>query len=153
MKELNARIEPLRKQVADLDAPYRDRLTEAKKAGLEPAYREALAVDPKKRTPDQTKLAAQAQVLIKVTWDEILAALTPEDRVRRAKLRAQLHVLEEQKPPPPAQAWTVSDNGATPAAYILKRGDPKQKDREVSSGFPACCTWPSFTTAREGTPR
>ena len=145
LKELNGQLEPLRKQVTELDAPYRNRLTEAKTARVEPAYREALAVDAKKRTPEQTKLAAHAQVLIKVTWDEIVGALTPEDRVRRAKLREQIHVLEEQKPPLPAHAWTVGDTGATPTAHVLKRGDPKQKEREVLSGFPSALRVPSFT--------
>ncbi len=144
VKELTSRMEPLRKQVADLDAPYRERLTEAKKAGLELEYRDALAVDPKTRTAEQNKLAAQAQVLIKVTWDEIVGALTPADRARRANLRVQLHALEEQKPPPPAQAWTVGDTGATPVAHVLKRGDPKQKDKQVSSGFPAALRVASF---------
>jgi hypothetical protein len=145
VKELNAQLEPLRKQVAELDAPYQKRLTEAKKAGLELAYREALETDAKKRTPEQTRLAANAQVLIKVTWDEIVAALAPEDRARRAKLREQIHALEEQRPPPTASAWTVGDNGATPVAHVLKRGDPKQPDVEVSSGFPAALRVASFT--------
>jgi hypothetical protein len=145
VKELNARIEPLRKQVAEIDAPYRNRITEAKKSRLEPMVREALAVDPKKRTPEQTKLAANAQVLVKVTWDEIVAALTPEDAACRAKLREQQHALEEQRPAPPAQAWTLGDTGATPSTFILKRGEVKQKDREVLSGFPGVLHVSSFT--------
>ena len=38
LKDLTGRIEPLRKQVAELDAPYRNRLAEAKKAKLTPEY-------------------------------------------------------------------------------------------------------------------
>jgi hypothetical protein len=146
LKQLTSRIESLRRQVNEIDAPYRDRLMAAKKAQLEPAYREALAVDPKKRTPEQGKLAANAQILIKVTWDEILASLAPEDRARRAKLRSQLHALEQQIPSPPPHAWTVSDNGATPACHVLKRGDPKLKDVEVASGFPGAVRVASFAS-------
>jgi hypothetical protein len=145
LHDLNARIEPLRRQINEIDAPYRDRLMEAKKLKLEPAYREALAVDPKKRTPEQVKLAANAQILVKVTWDEILAAIPPADRARRGNLREQLHALETQRPPPPAQAWTVSDNGTAPACHVLKRGDPNLKDAEVKSGFPASLNVASFT--------
>jgi hypothetical protein len=136
LKELNARLEPLKRKVADIDAPHRARLTEEKQAKLEPAYREALAVDPKKRTPEQTKLAALAQPLLKVTWDEILAALSPIDREKRSRLREEIHALEAMKPHPPAQAWTIGDNGATPVAHLLKRGDPNQKGRQLRSGFP-----------------
>ena len=44
-EELNAKIAPLRKQAADIEAPVRDRLREAKKAKLEAPYRDALAVE------------------------------------------------------------------------------------------------------------
>ncbi|HMC66525.1 MAG TPA: DUF1549 domain-containing protein, partial [Gemmataceae bacterium] len=92
--ELNAQMEPLKKRVAELEKPYQAHLTEAKKARLEPKYREALAVEPSKRTPEQKKLAEQAQTLIKVTWDELVAALSPADAERRAAWRARIHELE-----------------------------------------------------------
>ena len=57
-----------------------------------------------KRTPEQKKLAEQAEVLIKVTWDEIVDALPPADRERRAELRRQANALEARRPAPPAQA-------------------------------------------------
>jgi hypothetical protein len=137
VKEIDGKIAPLKARVGELEAPYRQRLTEARKAELDPATREALALDAAKRTPEQTKLAAQAQVLIKVTWDEVVAALTPEDRDRRAEWREQIHALEMQKPAPPAQAWTLGDTGGTPFAHVLKRGDPHQKGQLVEPDVPA----------------
>ncbi|HZT78912.1 MAG TPA: DUF1549 domain-containing protein, partial [Gemmataceae bacterium] len=47
VKLLQAQVAPLKKQVEAIDAPCRKRLTERKKARLEPAYREALAAEPK----------------------------------------------------------------------------------------------------------
>src|SRR5262249_45995889 len=91
LKDLQA---PFQKEVADLDGPYRTRLTEAKKAKLADKYREALAVDPKKRTPEQKELAAHAQTLIKVTWDEILDAMTPAERAKRANWRELIHAID-----------------------------------------------------------
>ncbi|HLJ92796.1 MAG TPA: DUF1549 and DUF1553 domain-containing protein [Gemmataceae bacterium] len=132
---IEAQRKPLEKQVAELEAPYRARLTEAKKAKLEPIYRHALAVQSSKRTPEQKKRAEQAQVLIKVTWDELLGALTPEDRARRAAWRAQIHALEAQKPPPPAHAWAVAEAEKCPPTYVLHRGDPKRKGAQVEPGF------------------
>ena len=146
-KRSDSRIKPLQEQVQAIDEPVVKRITEAKKAKLEPEYREALALEPKKRTAEQNKLVANANILLKVKWDEIHAALSPEELRRRDKLRAEIHALEAQKPPAFAQAWTVGDNGATPAAHVLRRGDPKQKDREVLSGFPGVLRVPSFTSA------
>src|SRR5204863_4541663 len=84
-RELNERIAPLKKQVEHLDSPCRTKLIAAKKVRLELRYQEALAVDASKRAPPQKKLAEEAETLIKVTWDEVLAALTPEERAERAK--------------------------------------------------------------------
>ena len=91
---LQAKIGPVRAQVAALDGPYQARLTEAKRAAPEPKYRDALAVPETKRTPEQKQLAAQSAVLVKVTWDEIIAALTPSERRQRQAWRDEIHALE-----------------------------------------------------------
>jgi hypothetical protein len=133
---LEARLAPLRKQLAELEAPYRARLTEAKRAGLEQEYREALAVPAAKRTPEQKKRAEHAQILIKVTWDEVVAALTPADARRRTALREQIHALEARKPPPVAHAWAIQDEAKRPATHVLLRGDVKRKGPTLEPGFP-----------------
>jgi hypothetical protein len=134
--ELNAQLAPLRRQAGAIEAPYRSRLVEAKKALLEPRYREALATEPEKRTPEQAKLAADAEPLVKVNWDELVDALTPADRERRTLLRSRIHDLEAQLPPPAPQAWAIADGQPAPATYVLKRGDPKRKGDRVEPAFP-----------------
>jgi hypothetical protein len=151
VRELNARLAPLRRQLAALEAPYRQRLTADKKNRLEAPYRAALATDPAKRTPEQQKLAAHAEVLIKVSWDEVVAALRPADRLRRTALRREVHDLEAQKPPPPAQAWTIADSGAPPSAHVLKRGDPHAQGAQVAPAFPRMLRAPAG--AKDAPPR
>ncbi|HZY83885.1 MAG TPA: DUF1549 and DUF1553 domain-containing protein, partial [Gemmataceae bacterium] len=136
VKKLNAQLDPLRRELNALDAPYQKRLGEAKKAKLEAAYREALDAEPAKRTPEQKKLAADAGPLLKVTWDEVVAALSPADRARRAALRKRLHELEAQRPAAPAQAWTVADGGGALESHVLKRGNPHNKGARVGPDFP-----------------
>ena len=147
---LNAKITPLRKQAADIEAPVRDRLREAKKAKLEAPYRDALAVEAAKRTPEQKKLAEQADTLIKVTWDEIVDALPPADRARRAELRRQANALEATRPAPPAQAWTVAEDGSPRFSYVLKRGSLSQKGARVEPGLLSVLTNPGANAP--GTP-
>jgi hypothetical protein len=147
---LRSRIAPLSQQVAALEAPYRKRLTDAKMARLAPAYREALAVFPAKRTPAQQKLAGEAAVLIKITWDEVLAALTAGDRGRRASWRVQIHALEAEMPPPPARAWTLAEQSQVPDTHILIRGDPKRKGETVSAAFLRILTVPQARQREEG---
>jgi hypothetical protein len=127
---------PLRKQIDAIDAPYKERISAEKKAKLEPHFRTALDTPALKRTPEQIKLAMQAGTLIKVTWDEVIDALTPEDRARRAQLRERLHALDARKPALPAQAWTVEDAGGEAFSHVLRLGDPHRKGEKVSPGFP-----------------
>jgi hypothetical protein len=133
---LTAKIDPLKAQVEAIDAPHRSKLRDAKKAKLEPAYRAALDTDPKKRTKEQKQLATDAETLIKVTWDEILADLSADERAKREGLREQQHALQAEMPPPPPAAWTIADDTTAPATYVLKRGDIKKKGATVEPAFP-----------------
>jgi hypothetical protein len=134
--EMDAKIAPLMKQAADIEAPVRDRLSAVKKAKLEAPYREALAAEADKRTPEQKKLVEQTGVLVKVTWDEIVDALPTAERAKRAALREQIHALEAQRPAPPAQAWTLAEDGSPLFSHVLKRGSLNQKGARVTPGFP-----------------
>jgi hypothetical protein len=135
-RELKKKIEPLQQEIKELESPCQNRLTEQKKAALEGRFTEALAVDPKERTPRQKELAAQAEILLKVSWDELLEALNPVDRARRAALRARVHELELQAPLPPPEAWAVKEVSPIPPTHILKRGNLAQKKDRVEPAFP-----------------
>ncbi|MCX7702431.1 MAG: DUF1549 and DUF1553 domain-containing protein, partial [Gemmataceae bacterium] len=132
---IRQRTNPLRAKVAALDEPYRKRLVEMKRAALEPHYRAALDTPADKRTPEQKKWAEHAEILIRVSWDEVLAALTPEDRAQRQRWRDEIHSLEAHLPPPPMRAWAVKEIATPPATHILRRGDHHQKWTAVSAGF------------------
>jgi hypothetical protein len=133
---LQSQLAPLRKQVAEMEKPYKALLTELKRNLLEPAYRAALDVEPAKRTPEEKKLAEHGQILIKVSWDELVEALTPAERARRAELRDQIHALQARLPPPPSHAWAITEDAKVPPTYILKRGDPKRKGKEIQPAIP-----------------
>jgi hypothetical protein len=136
LEALEKLVAPLKKQVAELEAPYQKSLREAKKARLEPQHLDALAIAADKRTPEQKKLVEHAEILLKVSWDELVGALAPEDRARRAKWREQIHEIEVRKPPPVSAAWAIRDDDKTPPTHILKRGDPKRKGEVVLPNFP-----------------
>jgi hypothetical protein len=134
--ELKKTMEPLQQQIRELEAPYQNRLTEQKRAALEKRFVEALAVEAKLRTPPQKELAAQAEILLKVSWDELVESLSTADRARRAELRAKVHALELQQPAPPAEAWAVKEVSPIPPTHILKRGNLAQKKERVEPAIP-----------------
>lgn len=140
--ELDAKMSPLRKQIEALDAPVRAKIAAMKRKNLEPKYRDALDTPAEKRTPEQRKLAAETGVLLKVTWDEILAAMPPEELKKRVALREQLHIFEAQIPPPPASAWAIQNTDPSAKTFVLKRGDVTRKVLEVQPAFPRVITPP-----------
>jgi hypothetical protein len=135
-KKYNDQLAAVHKELHDLDKPYLDRIVAVKKAQLEPKYRDALAINPKKRTKEQKHIAAQAEVLLETKWDEIIPALSAGDRDRRLRLRARLHELEANKPEPAPVAWTVSDNPYVRPTRVLRRGDPLHPKEKVDPAFP-----------------
>ncbi len=131
-------LQPVQSEIAAIEKPYRERLRAAKQAKLEPKYAEALRVEAAKRTPEQRRLAQEAQVMLNVAWDELVAALEPADRDRRAGLRKQLHTLELQAPEPTPVALSVADSlSPVPPVHVLAMGDPHAPREEVEPGFPA----------------
>jgi hypothetical protein len=134
--EISAKTAPLKKQIAALDAPVRAKVAAAKRENLEPKYKEALDTPAAKRTAEQKTLAAQTGTLLKVTWDEILAAMPPEDLKQRTALREQLHELEARIPPPTAAAWAIQNDDPNAKTFVLKRGSPHNKTVEAKPAFP-----------------
>jgi hypothetical protein len=133
---LQAKVAPLNARVSAIEGPYRNKLREAKVARLEPHFRAALVMDASKRSAEQKKLAAQAETLVKVTWDEVVAALPPAVRERRADLRGQIHELTARFPPPPPKAWTLTEGKEPLAAHVLRRGNIHRRGPRVEPGFP-----------------
>jgi hypothetical protein len=134
--ELNVKTAPLKKQIAELDAPVRAKVTAEKREKLEPKYKEALDAPAEKRTREQRTLAAHANTLIKASWDEVLAAMAPADLEKRVELREKLHTLEAQIPPPTPAAWAIQDEILGAKTFVLRRGDPKRKALEVKPAYP-----------------
>jgi hypothetical protein len=135
VEALEQQIKPLQAKVTGLDEPHRQRLVAKKKASLEPRYREALDTPAAQRTPEQKKLAEHAEILIRVSWDEILADLSPEERFQRQQWRNEIHRLTAQLPPPPARAWGVTEQATPPPTHILRRGDWREKWTPVNPGY------------------
>ncbi|HEX9370063.1 MAG TPA: DUF1549 and DUF1553 domain-containing protein, partial [Roseiflexaceae bacterium] len=135
-KLFEARLKAITDQVAAIEQPYRTRLREAKLARLEPRYREAFDIPKAQRTPEQQRLAKETDAQVNLTWDEVVAVLSPADKARRAELRRQMHRLEYERPDPPAAAFAVGNmTGEAPATHVLKAGDYKQKLDVVPPGF------------------
>ena len=137
---VTAKVAPLKKQIAAIEAPARAKAEALKRAKLPADVKVAFDVPADKRTPEQKKLVEAAKPLIKVTWDEVLDALSPEDRERRARLRAEQFAAEEVLPPPLPTAWAIAEADKPGQTFVLKRGDWKRRQSEISAGYVTVAT-------------
>ena len=139
VKAVKERIKPIEAEVAAIEKPYRERLHAQKVDRLPSDVKAALGVEEGKRTPEQKKLASQAGTLLAISWDEVVNALSPQDRAKRASLRQQMFALERQMPEPLTESEGVGDTlQPRPAMHVLVRGDVHHRGPEVTPGVPAC---------------
>lgn len=134
-KQYEERLAPIKKQIAEIEKPYRDQIREEKMARLEPKYRDVLAIPEKERNEEQKKLAKAAKTQVDATWDEVVGRLSQSDKEKRAALRRQMHEIELTEPDPPETAYAVANMDKAPQAYILRIGDPKNRIAPVEPGL------------------
>jgi hypothetical protein len=130
-----AKVAPLKKRIAEIEAPARAKAEAEKRAKLPADMKAAFEVPPDQRTAEQKKLIEAAKPIIKVTWDEVLDALPPADREARAKLRAEQFAEEKNLPPPLPTAWAVTQSAKPTPTFVLKRGDWRRRQSEIAAGF------------------
>ena len=131
------RLKPVKEALEQLAKPYQDGIETKALANLEPKLQEAWKIPKDKRTKDQEVLAENAKAQIEPTWDIVLAAMTPEDREKRAKLRIRLHEVEASEPDPLPTAYVyVNQKEPAPQAYVLRMGDPKNRLDPVDPSVP-----------------
>jgi hypothetical protein len=150
VKAFEARLKPIKDAIQEIEKPYRDRIREERKAKLEARHQAALEVPKDKRTEEQKVLAKEAEAQIKVSWDDVVAVLSAQDRDKRTALRQQMHRLEYERPEPVATAFAVANMEKAPATHILKVGNHKMKQEEVKPGLPRVLNPPAVPEAAAG---
>ena len=150
------KLKPLKEQIAAIEKPYIERLKAEKRQRLEknePVFAAALAKPADQRTELEKQQAKDAQRMLNVSWDEIVAILAPADKARRAELRQQMHRINLYTPEPLPKALAVSDSiQPVPAMHLLKAGDPHRPADEVRPGFLTALLPPQANWDAEVTP-
>ena len=107
---INTRRDELRKQIAAIEKPHRDRLEleQIKKHFSEAIYR-AAAKPEAERTPGEKLLAVQVYEAVGVSGAQIDQALTPVELASKRELSAQIAALEKERPRPLPMAEIATD--------------------------------------------
>jgi len=109
IREIEARIKPLRDEMRGLDQPYRDRLLPDKYKEFPENVQIAIRTPAGERTPGQVLLAAQVIRTTEVSSREIERIMKPGDLTRKRALAAEIRRIEKEKPPPIPMAMGITD--------------------------------------------
>jgi hypothetical protein len=138
----NARIDgeqqPLRAEIAKIEADQRERIYQQKLAGLPEAIRSdadaALKTTAEKRNEVQRYLASKFEAALGVKPEEMEGALSEASKSRRGELQKRIADLDGQR-----QRWdkihALYDVGPAPVTYVLRRGDHETPGLAVVPGF------------------
>jgi hypothetical protein len=136
VKAHKEKLKPIQDQIKAIEKPYEDQLKAEKRSKLEPQFANALAKDDKQRNEEEKRLAKDAQRMLSINWDELVAALLPDDKAKRAALRQQMHKINLYEPQALPKALAVADAlKPAPPMHVLKGGDPHRSGAEVQPGF------------------
>jgi hypothetical protein len=134
-KQLDAQAAPFKKQLAELEGPYREVLKTSKMTMLSAEERAVASTPAEKRTPAQKKLAKGLETSLRITWEEVAAAVSANraDTDRRERLKREIYEIERGLPRPPAHAMALVEKKAKEVeAFVLRRGDYKSRGPKVA---------------------
>jgi mono/diheme cytochrome c family protein len=107
--EIDAKIEPLREQIASLEEPHRNRLQlELIRERFPENVQRAAEKPAEERTAGEQLLAAQV-LSINPPRQRVVDALSDEEAARHIELMSRVETLDRQRPPEPAMAEIVTD--------------------------------------------
>ena len=118
-----------------IQKPYREKSRQEKIARLSAPAQAAIAIPADKRTPEQQALVTDSEAALKVSDDEIRAALTPADAAKLQQIEKRLVAMFANYAPPPMAPGIIDVSREAPRTFIAVRGNPDVPGEEVRPGF------------------
>jgi len=136
--QLNARIAGLQEQIEAIRRPHQARLFEARLAAIPEPIRQdtraAIETGAEKRTEVQKYLADKFGQALKVSAEDLAAALPETDSAAINLLNEQIAALAHQRRTF-GKIQALFDVGPPPATHVLQRGNHESPGPEVTPGF------------------
>ncbi len=148
-REVAQQVAELKQRLAGLRGPCEARLRESRLRLLPELIREdtrtAVDTPAPKRNEVQKYLAAKFEASLRVSPEEVKAALSPADRAEVEKIQARIAALEAGRRNP-GKIQALYDVGPPPPTFLLKRGNHETPGDEVHPGFPSALEEPGHPT-------
>jgi hypothetical protein len=142
-QRIDALQRPLRDSKTKIEAPYLQMIVDREIAKLPEYMQTAWKTPPDKRTPGQKLTVTQIERTVtttdttrKLVTEADIVALMPEDvKKQHQDVKAQIAVLEKQRPRPLPTALAIGERGRTPQpTFFLHRGSPDSPGSEMTPG-------------------
>jgi len=134
--EFAARKAVVEKAMTDLEQPYWTSVLEPLRARMSPTSREALDTPSPSRTDAQITTIRNAMKTLKVTPDQIVAAMKPDDRQRWTAMKEGMAAVEKNRPAAGPTAIGMTDTGrVAQPVHLLVKGNFHLQAEEVPPGF------------------
>jgi hypothetical protein len=138
LRQWEARTAELRKQMTDLEEPYRHRFLDSRKKRFPQEYQDMFDLPPQRRSPLQQQIAWMVEKQVRASGDEVVKSMKPEVRQRWQDLQKQMAEAAHGRPPAPPTAMVLTDVGpVAPPTHLLKRGDWRHPGKKLTPGFPS----------------
>src|SRR5262245_6339593 len=135
-KEIDEQVKPFLRQIAAIEEPVRQKLLEEKTEFHVRLAEMSSGFEDKTKEQYREEIAKRFARDVKLQPEEIEALLSPEDLKARKEIQNEIDKISRTRPKPLPAAMGVTDKGDPGKAYLLKRGDWRNKGEEVQPGLP-----------------
>src|SRR5215831_10246086 len=135
-KEIDEQVRPFLRKIAVIEEPARQKLLEEKTEFHVRLAEMSNGFEGKTKEQYREEIAKRFARDVKLQPEEIEALLSPEDLKARKELQNEIDKINRTRPKPPPAAMGVTDKEDPGKAYLLKRGDWRNKGEEVQPGAP-----------------
>jgi hypothetical protein len=135
VKAIEQKAAPLKQELARLEAPFRETLKQQKMTMLSADERAVVSTPAKDRTAAQKRLAQGLETSLRVTWEDVAAAVARDPAIhsRREALKRAIYEIERTLPRPPARAMALVDQKSKATdTFVLRRGDYQNRGPKVA---------------------
>jgi hypothetical protein len=134
--EWEAKTADLRRQMAELEQPVREKAAKKERMRFQAEHLAILDKPAKDRTPLEEQLAAMVARQVNSARKFSPSQMKPADREKWEGMNRRMAELAKDRPPEPPAAMAMTDVGTVaPATHVLKRGNWQKPGDEVAPGF------------------
>jgi hypothetical protein len=135
LREWEDRTADVRRQIDEIEKPYRDKFSIKRRGRFPEEYTRLLDIPESKRTPLEKQIATMVGKQVYAEDKSMFNGMKPAETERLESLKKKL-AEAGPRPTPSAVAMAFTEVGSdVPPTRLLKRGNWRRKDEEIKPGF------------------